>query len=313
MSINDFELLQDFCRKYVNKRINDYFRTEYEQDDNTFETDFNKNNPKHILKQLCIHKDNDTVQLTLFRWNLYFNQVNPKDIDVSSYIVGFSMDDYESKVKFKPQLYWYFDTSYREEDKIRKETEQNRTNTNYRERSKPRIRISHRLTDETVSDFGLSNRFFDESTNFPLRNLARGIKRHFMVGNEPWYYDRGIYRATYWHPSEGFRLQIPYRTESSVMEFYRRFFSALDFNADYEKHLKLDGRENERIASGKYQELDGRLKPQYIDYDYWLGQRELTDVNRTVGEVYLKYVLLKVWKRDVITLYHAHKPSLAND
>jgi hypothetical protein len=313
MSINDFELLQDFCRKYVNKRINDYFKKEYKDDDGTFETDFNKDNPKHILKQLCLHKDNDTVQLTMFRWNLYFNQVNPRDVDVSSYIVGFSMEDYEDKVKFKPQLYWYFDASWREEDKIRKETEQNKHNPDYRERSKPRIRISHRLTDKTVTDYGLDNRFFDEFTNFSLRNLARGIKRNFMVGREPWYYERGIYRASYWQPKEGFRLNIPYRRDSELMEFYRRFFNALDFNANYEKHLKLDGREDERVASGKYQELDGRLKPQYREHDFWLGKRELTDVNRTVGEVYLKYVLLKVWKRDPITLYHVHKPSLASE
>lgn len=305
---NDIEHLQTFCKRHLNKQIHEYFRNLDKITEEQWEETFNKNNPEHLLRQFSLHKDNDTIQMTIFRWNLYFNQINPKPLNVSDYIVGIPMADYEESVKFKPQLYWYFDTHYTEVDKIETEWQANKTNPNYRKRSYPRIRLTHRLTQKYIDLYKLDSRFFDPMTSWELGKLAERIERYFMVGNDYYVFERGIYKASYWDKANGFRLTIPYDKDDDLVGFFRRFFDSLEHRPDYEKYLKLDGREFGSLniegdnPRGQY-ERDGSVKSQYVDYDYWLGEKQATERNRTTGNVYLKYVQLKVWGRDPIWVY----------
>lgn len=67
---NDVERFQDFCRKFINRKVREHF-TDLGGDD--WQPDFNVS--RHFTRWVCTHTDNDPMMLTLGRLLVYFFKV----------------------------------------------------------------------------------------------------------------------------------------------------------------------------------------------------------------------------------------------
>lgn len=101
MASNDIELFQSFCRKYVNKQVKNHFSDITGNDD----ASLSRSTPREIIKRICLHKNDDSLTLTISRLLLWW--VEAKGL-FGEYIYGIPAINFHETVRFKPQikLFW---------------------------------------------------------------------------------------------------------------------------------------------------------------------------------------------------------------
>lgn len=281
---NKIELFQSFCRKYVNRKVKEFFKDRGDEIEENFAEIFNKNNLKHIVKGLCLHDDNDSVQWTIFAFNFFFQYVNPTPIELDEILLGIPKEDYDERVQYQPQLFLYFTQDYQERDQAKAKGA----------KSPVRMEMSCRLVEKNIEKYGIKN---DPKDNQLLKNLAKEIKSNF----QGYQYEKGIYRASYRDAKNGLRLTVPYRRESDCKDLIRRFLSSLSLTPDYEQFFKPDSREGKTL--GKFEQT-GKVKTQYADKELMLGERKNKLKDRAIGTVFLHHAVLQVHQREPVMLCH---------
>lgn len=281
--INKIEIFQSFCRKCVNPRVKKFFRDRGEEIEENFSEIFDKHNPEHITKRLCLHEENDTIQATLLALDFFYRFINPIPVELDDIFYGIPVDDHEEKVRYKPQVEFFFTQEYEERDDAMARGA----------KSPVRMQMSLRIIDPNKYQLTLA-----PSNNAALLDLAKEIRFNF----KGYKFEKGIYKASYHDTENGLRLIIPYHKEIECREIIRRFLACFDMIPDYDRYFKPDGRE--RANLGEFEELTGKLKEEYIDKELMLGERKNTKRDRAIGTVFLYHTVLKVWNRDPVVLCH---------
>jgi hypothetical protein len=101
MSTNDVELFQSFCRQYVNRLVREHFRDVSSDDPDGL----SRSSPRPLIKRICLHKDNDSLILTIGR--LLFWWVEARGL-IEEYIYGLPSTDFEIKHTYYPQVQLHF-------------------------------------------------------------------------------------------------------------------------------------------------------------------------------------------------------------
>lgn len=101
MSRQDVEFFQSFVRKYINTAIRAHFKDVTVNDPDNLDV----NNPREAAKKLCLHKNTDTLTLTIGR--LLFWWIETRGL-LEEFIYGIPATNFHESVAFKPQivLYW---------------------------------------------------------------------------------------------------------------------------------------------------------------------------------------------------------------
>jgi len=94
---NDIELIQSFCRKYINKGVKKHFKDVAGNDDNSL----SRGSSRQIIKRICLHKDNDSLTLTVARLLIWW--VEAKGL-FDEYFYAIPTDTFHESVVFKPQI-----------------------------------------------------------------------------------------------------------------------------------------------------------------------------------------------------------------
>ena len=97
----DVEFFQSFCRKYINKAIRAYFSDISEVNEDSLSV----NSPRQATKKLLLHRDTDTLPLTLGR--LLFWWLETKGL-MDEYIYGIPSTDFEISNTYYPQVKLHF-------------------------------------------------------------------------------------------------------------------------------------------------------------------------------------------------------------
>ncbi|MGD1906449.1 MAG: hypothetical protein ACFB0C_10710 [Leptolyngbyaceae cyanobacterium] len=94
------EHLQDLTRKYINRQVRNFF-----QDLGGEDWDPDITTTRGSLRYGCTHQDNDSLTMTLLRWNL-FNHVRTLKFQQPFY--GIPVAGFHESRRFKPQISLYF-------------------------------------------------------------------------------------------------------------------------------------------------------------------------------------------------------------
>ena len=199
----DVELFQSFCRKYINKAIRAYFSDISEVNEDSLSV----NSPRQATKKLLLHKDTDTLPLTLGR--LLFWWLEAKGL-MDEYIYGIPSTDFEIKYTYYPQVKLHFEESRYE------------SSTNNR---KPvRSELTFRWRSE---DFSTDN----------IRDLARTV--HIIFTNPVFSYGKGKQCWTYWDDKKGYRFTVYVQSETEAKSIIERIIAVQDEGIpDWTKHLR---------------------------------------------------------------------------
>lgn len=176
---NPYEHLQSVFMRLHNELVRQEFK---EADDNDIST------PRSSLKLACLIDDNDNSSIALFRLWLFYVIVR-KAADFQGPIYGIPTIDYQSNVKFRPQVCLYFSQDVRS---VLKGT------------SPIRAEVSFRLKNETSYSL----------TEGELNRLATEIKSEFAAG-DGYRWSKGETLVTYRDLDNGLNLQI-YALNKSV-------------------------------------------------------------------------------------------------
>ena len=101
MSRQDVEHFQSFCRKWINRTVREHFRDLPPGTDGSLDTD----SPRSVIRDVCLHKDTDTMTLTIGRMLIWWVEARGLFEDV---IYGIPADSFHETVVYKPQikLFW---------------------------------------------------------------------------------------------------------------------------------------------------------------------------------------------------------------
>jgi hypothetical protein len=177
------EHLLDTLRLYHNKLVREEF-SDIEADD-ALEI------PRGSLKRACLLTDDDTVDLTILRFWLFFVHAR-KAQDFHPPIFGVPSELYQESVVYRPQVQLHF---WQDVDAVPSGLAPART------------RISFRLTNETPESF----------TPTEARLLAAKIRTEFMSGGG-YRFSRGKKKFMYIDKARGYNLKLLVLSESEARE-----------------------------------------------------------------------------------------------
>lgn len=97
---SESEFLQDLFRRYANPLVRDFF-----SDLGGADWDPDITTPRGSIRYGCTHKDDDSLAMTLLRWQL-FEHVRKLKFDVPHY--GIPVSSFQESRRFRPQIMLYF-------------------------------------------------------------------------------------------------------------------------------------------------------------------------------------------------------------
>jgi len=186
-NFSPWEHLQSLLRLYHNKIVREEFKDISSDDDLSI--------PRGSLKLGCLLQDDDTVDMTILRFWLFFLHTR-KASDFQAPLYGIPVSDFDERQKYRPQVTLFF---IQDDETV------------VQRRSLSRAEISVRLTSETPQTL----------TESDLRAIANRIKTEFATaGGYRW--QKGRVLVTYKSPSEGLNLQIYAFNEAEAREVIRK-------------------------------------------------------------------------------------------
>ncbi|WP_319418857.1 hypothetical protein [Pleurocapsa sp. FMAR1] len=172
MSKPDVETFQSYCRTYFNRAINKHFRDVDGSDDASLSTAA----PRQLIKRICLHKDTDTMTLTLARMLTWWVEAGNL---LDEYIYGIPSTDFEISNTYYPQVKLHF-----REDKY--EAYDN-------DRKVARSEVSFRWREEDYSTVNINQ-------------LATKILNDFA--KPVFFYRKGRKAFTYWDKEKAYRFTV---------------------------------------------------------------------------------------------------------
>ncbi|RUT08424.1 hypothetical protein DSM106972_015920 [Dulcicalothrix desertica PCC 7102] len=203
---NDVELLQNFFRLQVNKEVRKFFKDVTADDDLT--------TPRGLAKNLCLHKDVDTSELSIMRLFAYYIICGAFE---GRPVYGIPTTSFQEQRKFKPQVQLYFQEDLGDVD------------AGY---SPVTGEISFRLMNQETTTLSKA-----EATSY-----ANKIKTAFAKPSFVWKKGKELYSYTDW--AKGYQLQLLCRNESEARRVVEQ---VLDIQSHSPEWKRL--RKNEAVDS----------------------------------------------------------------
>ncbi|PZV07827.1 MAG: hypothetical protein DCF32_06245 [Leptolyngbya sp.] len=211
-NFSEAEHLQDLFRRYANRQVREFFSDLGGED---WEPDIGTT--RGSLRHGATHKDDDSLPMTLLRWEL-FNYVRRLKFDVPMMGIPLMSNDVERK--YKPQIFLNFiedlgdvDAGYAPVTGL----------------------VSFRLMDHTSETI----------TPTIAQTYANRIKTNFSVGSG-YVWRKGRTMVTYSDWKKGYQLQILCRSESNGRDLIDR---VLDIQNDTIDTSKLVIKENQNESA----------------------------------------------------------------
>ncbi|ARV62729.1 hypothetical protein BZZ01_32465 [Nostocales cyanobacterium HT-58-2] len=211
---NDVELFQQFCLRYVNKRVREYF---HDIDDVSIDG-LDIDNARQVARAVCLHKDNDPITLTTSRLIAFFIVLG--DALDKNPVYSIPTITFQQERKFKPQIQLCF---IEDPDDVE---------PGY---SPVAGEISFRLAHESTTTL----------TNAELVNYGQKVKTNFgSRGGFVW--RKGKTMCSYSDWDRGYQLQLLCRDKS---EGKRVIEQVLDIQGHTPDWKKMNVSENEEPAA----------------------------------------------------------------
>jgi hypothetical protein len=171
---SEFENLQDLVRIDHNRRVQNWFKNQQDNDVST---------PKARLKHTCLIKDGDTANMTLMRMWL-FEITAGHAAAIQTPIYGIPVQELQSNAKFRPQVKLYFKEDF--------------DNETHSVSGVPRLEgeITFRLMDVTSETISRAK----------AESLALKIKNDFAVPIFVW--EKGWFKCTYMDAEKGYDMRL---------------------------------------------------------------------------------------------------------
>lgn len=187
------EQLQDLNRKIANKIVREYFK-----DVVKLESDLDLTSSRQALLKACLHKEDDSVMLTVLR-NQLFSQYTTFTRDQIPIVAGSLLDEIDGNITYKPRITLFFQEDAEDIEAGYKPV---------------RMETSWRLADETSTTI----------TKAKLTVIANKIKTNFGSGNG-YVFRKG--RKTVWYKklSEGYQFYVAARDLATGKELIREIVS----------------------------------------------------------------------------------------
>lgn len=203
MPNGDIELIQSFLRKYVNKSVKEHFKDVIGNDD----ASLSLNVPRQAIKRVCLHKDTDTLTLSLLRLLIWW--VEARGL-LDEYIYGIPSTDFEISNTYYPQVKLHF-----REDKIE-------AASNTRRPARGEVSFRWRETSYTTTNINI---------------LANKIKQDFA---QPiFFYKRGRELWTYADKSKGYYFQMTVDDEANAKKIMEQVMRIQDdVEPDWDSYLR---------------------------------------------------------------------------
>lgn len=209
------EQFQDVNKKIANKIVREYFK-----DVTNLEDDLDLTAPRQALLKACLHKEEDSLMLTIAR-NQLFNQYTTYARDQIPIVAGSLLDEIDASIAYKPKITLYF-----------KEDEDD-ADPGYRP---ARMEVSWRLVDETTQTI----------TKAKLTTIANKIKTSFGTGSG-YLFRKGRKLVIYHKLSHGYKLTLRARDLAEGKNLIREILSLNGHSLD-DEILKISQVDNETEA-----------------------------------------------------------------
>lgn len=196
------EQFQDINKKIANKIVREYFK-----DVTALESDLDLTTSRQALLKACLHKENDSLLLTIGR-NQLFNQYTTYARDQIPIVAGTLLDEIDANIAYRPKITLYF---REDEDDV---------DPGYRPL---RMETSWRLVDETSTTI----------TKAKLTTIANKIKTQFGSGNGH-VFKKGRKIVAYSKLSQGYNFVLRARDLSEGKELIREVLSMNGHTLDNE-------------------------------------------------------------------------------
>lgn len=203
MPNQDVELFQSFCRRYINRDVNEHYRDV----DGTDEASLNLDVGRQTIKRICLHKDEDPMTLTLGRLLIWYIEARGLFDDI---IYGIPSTDFDIKYTYYPQVKLHF--------------RENRLDAARNNRRPARAEVSFRWRSEEFSTSAIN----------PLINE---IASRFAT--PPFTFRKGRSVFTYHDDRLGYRFQINANDENQARRIIEQTIRLQDnIEPDWENNLR---------------------------------------------------------------------------
>lgn len=209
------EQFQDVNKKIANKIVREYFK-----DVVGLESDLDLTAPRQALLKACLHKEDDSLILTIGR-NQLLAQYTTYLRDQFPIVAGSLLDEIDANIPYKPKITLYF----------REDADD--VEPGYRPLD---MEVSWRLVDETTATI----------TKAKLIAIANKIKTNFGASNG-YIFKRGRKLVIYHKLSEGYKISLRSRDLIEGKNLIREILTMNGHSLDAEI-LKLSSVDNEADA-----------------------------------------------------------------
>ncbi len=203
MATNDVDIIQSFCRRYINRLVKEHFNDVSGDDDGSLSLDV----PRQVIKRICLHKDKDSLMLTTIRLLIWW--VEARGL-IDEYIYGMPAEDFHISYTIYPQVKLHF-----REDKY-----EAYTNT----RRPARSEVSFRWREENFT-----------TTN--INTLANKLAADFA--SPPFTYRKGRQSFSYVDKTKGYYYNVNANSESDAKSIIEQTINLQDSGIpDWENNFK---------------------------------------------------------------------------
>ncbi|MEM9507538.1 MAG: hypothetical protein AAGA16_07585 [Cyanobacteria bacterium P01_E01_bin.35] len=203
MSSPDVEFFQSFCRRYINKGVNNHFRDISGSDDDSLSISV----PRQVIKRICLHKDTDPIMLTVGRLLVWWVEARGLFNDI---IYGIPSTEFDIAHTYYPQVKLHF--------------KENRYDSSNNNRRPVRSEVSFRWREEDYT-----------STN--INQLATKINADFGV--PIFTFDKGRQLWTYRDKKLGYKFQVYVQSETEAKKIIAQAIGIQDEGVpDWTKNLR---------------------------------------------------------------------------
>ena len=202
MSRQDVEHFQSFCRKWINKVVREHFKDLPPGTDGSLDTD----SPRGVIRDVCLHKDTDTMTLTIGRMLTWWVEARGLFEDV---IYGIPSTDFHETQKFLPQITIYWKESIKDA------------------KLENRYQIKARYTVRWKGDYATKTDI--DIIRVKINNIFnKPVTHSFYKGREKW---------SYYDLEKGYRLIVTARDETEAKDVINKLLEIQGDNPLIEANL----------------------------------------------------------------------------
>jgi hypothetical protein len=224
---NEIERFQNFCQKYINKKVKEHFS---DLGDERWQPDFNVD--RHFTRWICTHQDKDPLTLTVGRLLVYFFKIQGL-LDEPIYAIPTAR--LHESVETIPQIIIYFQESAQS------------ARDNRRVRSP--LRAEHYVRFN--GDF---------SSKTEVERLARKVQQIFAT--PVFSFKKGVIKYTYQDKRKGILIIVATPNETQARNVIEKLLAIIDERPDW--NLITESRSNKNFTETETVRINGKTykKPQ---------------------------------------------------